>query len=124
MSRIKTAEESGIDIETYKGKLYSGSYNNGYQTNVTDLYLTCEDALEALESDIRDHTPNERSRFCHASVCEQVEGRTTSSRIVDSDTCEFVESEYDTVDWKNKQKQWDIEKDYQQWEAESGVEVL
>jgi hypothetical protein len=126
MSRIKTAEESGIDTETYKGKLYSGSYNNGYQTNVTDSYLTWEDALEALESDIRDHTPNERSSFCNAFVCEMVEGVTTSSRIVDPETCEFVESEYDTVDWKNKQKQWDIEKDYEQWDntQESGVEVL
>jgi hypothetical protein len=126
MSRIKTAEESGIDIETYKGKLYSGSYNNGYQTNVTDFYLTWEDALEALESDIRDHTPNERSSFCHARVFEQVEGGTTYSRIVDPATCEFVESEYDTIDWKNKQKQWDIEKDYEQWDntQESGVEVL
>jgi hypothetical protein len=126
MSRIKTAEESGIDIETYKGKLYDGSYDLNGQTNVTNSYLTWEDALEALESEIGDHTPSERSYICHASVCEQVEGRTTSSRIVDPATCEFVESEYDTVDWKNKQKQWDIEKDYQQWEdeAESGVEVL
>jgi len=40
MSRIKTAEESGIDIETYKGKLYDGSYDHHGQTNATDFYLT------------------------------------------------------------------------------------
>ena len=126
MSRIKTAEESGIDTETYEGKLYDGSYDRDGQTNVTNSYLTWEDALEALGSEIRDHTPSERSYICHAVVWEMVSGRGTSSRIVDPATCEFVESEYDTVDWKNKQKQWDIEKDYQQWEdeAESGVEVL
>ena len=127
MSRIKTAEESGIDIETYKGKLYTGSYDDGNcQTNITDSYLTWEDALEALESEIRDHTPSERSYICNAYVCEMVEGGTTDSRIVDPDTCEFVASEYDTVAWKSKQKQWDIEKDYEQWDntQESGVEVL
>jgi hypothetical protein len=126
MSRIKTAEESGIDTETYEGKLYDGSYDRDGQTNVTNSYLTWEDALEALGSEIRDHTPSERSYICHAVVREMVSGRGTDSRIVDPATCEFVESEYDTVDWKNKQKQWDIEKDYQQWEdeAESGVEVL
>lgn len=126
MSRIKTAEESGIDIETYKGKLYDGSYDFNGQTNVTNSYLTWEDALEALESEIRDHSPSERSYICNARVCEIVECVGTNSRIVDPATCEFVESEYDTVAWKNKQKQWDIEKDYEQWEyiQEAGVEVL
>jgi hypothetical protein len=126
MSRIKTAEESGIDIKTYKGKLYDGSYDLHNQTNVTNSYLTWEDALEALETEIRDHSPSERSYICNAHVCEIVECVGTNSRIVDPATCEFVESEYDTVDWKNKQKQWDIEKDYGQWDntQESGVEVL
>ena len=126
MSRIKTAEESGIDIETYEGKLYDGSYDRDGQTNVTHSYLTWEDALEALGYEIRDHTPSERSYICNAVVFEMVQGGTTDSRIVDPDTCEFVASEYDTVAWKSKQKQWDIEKDYEQWDntQESGVEVL
>jgi hypothetical protein len=126
MSRIKTAEESGIDTETYEGKLYDGSYDRDGQTNVTNSYLTWEDALEALGSEIRDHTPSERSYICHAVVREMVSGRGTDSRIVDPDTCEFVDSVYDTVAWKMKQKRWDIEKDYEQWDntQESGVEVL